>query len=72
MSRFRTPPRYDISSAIEVYVGDRKLHVFLDAEMVVQEVAGRNGKRVLRRVTSRDVETSALLRASDKAHASEV
>ena len=71
MSRFRTPPRYDIASATEVYVGDRKVYVFLGPEVVVQEIAGRNGKRVLRRVTSRSIETSALLRASDKAHAVE-
>jgi hypothetical protein len=42
--------------------------VFLDAEIVVQEVAGAGGRNIRRRVTSRRIETAALLQASDKAH----
>lgn len=69
MSKHRTPPRYATADAIEVYVGDRKYFVFLDAEIVVTEVSGHGGKAVLRRVTSRAIETAAILKASDKANA---
>ena len=68
MSKFRQESRYDLTEAIEVYVGDSKYFVFLDAEIVVQEVAGAGGRNIRRRVTSRRIETAALLQASDKAH----
>lgn len=64
MSKYRTPPRYDVSKAIEVFVGDTKYFVFLEDEIVVGEVWAKNGKRFLRRVTSWDIETTAILRAS--------
>ena len=64
MSKFRQEPRYNISEAIEVSVNFRKLFVFLDVEVVVQEVKGRNGRTTYRRITNRQVETSAILRAS--------
>lgn len=66
MARFRTPPRYDIAKSVQVYVGENKYFVFLESEIVVQEVAGRGGRTVTRRVTSRRIETSAILRACDK------
>lgn len=69
MSRFRDPPRYDLKDAIEVYVGENKYFVFLGPEVVVQEVMGKGGKMVTRRVSSRRIETSAILRASDKFYA---
>lgn len=66
-SAMKTKPekRYNISEAIGVYVKDRKYYVFLNDEIVVTEVIGKQGKAFLRRVTSRDIGTSAILRASD-------
>ena len=68
--KFRQPPKYDLDGSIEIRMNDRRYYAWLDSELVVGEVFGRNGKATLRRVTSREVETSVLLRASDKAHAS--
>lgn len=67
--KFRQPPKYDLDGSVEVRMNDRRYYAWLDSELVVCEVFGRNGKAVLRRVTSRSVETSALLRASDKVNA---
>ena len=67
--KFRQPPRYDLTGSVEIRMNDRRYYAWLDSELVVGEVFARNGKAVLRKVTSRDVETSVLLRASDKAHA---
>lgn len=64
----KTPHRYHLPDAVEVFVGDQRYFVFLASEIVVIEVRGRTGRSVLRRVTSRRIETAALLRASDKAH----
>jgi hypothetical protein len=69
MSKHRTPPRVDVQNATKVSVGERFYYVFLKSETVFTEVIGRNGKAFMRRVTSRDIETSAILRASDAAHA---
>lgn len=61
--------RTDIPAAIEVSVGERNYLVDLSVEGVWQEVRSRSGRLHLRRVASRRIETSALIRASDKAHA---
>lgn len=61
--------RYPIHEAIRVYVGETPYYVFLDQEVVVQEVIMRGGRVQRRRVTSRAIETAALLRASDSKHA---
>lgn len=66
--KFRTPPRYDLSGSVEIRMNDRRYCAWLDSELVVGEVFARNGKAILRRVTSRDIETPVLLRASDKFH----
>lgn len=65
----RQEPRYNTADAISVYVGDTQYFVFLADEIVVQDVVGKNGKVQRRRVSSRRIETSAILKASDKAHA---
>lgn len=64
-----TKQRYPIKDAIPVMVGENHYFVFLEEEVVVQEIVMRNGRVQRRRVTSRAIETSALLRASDKANA---
>lgn len=68
MSKYREAPRYNLADSIEVSVNEQKYFVFLDDEIVVREVKGRNGKTVIRRVTSWDIETTAILRASDAAN----
>jgi hypothetical protein len=57
--------RYDLRNAIEVYVGDNKYFAFLKDEIVVQQVRHRYGSTIERRVTSKYIETRALLKASD-------
>ena len=69
MSKYRQPSRYDLKKSIEVRVKGRAYFVFLDTEIVVQEVWSKGGMRVVRRITSRNIETTALLSASDAAHA---
>jgi hypothetical protein len=61
--------RYDLKGCVEIHMNDRRYYVRLETELVIGEVFARNGRVVLRKVTSREIETSALLRASDKAHA---
>ena len=66
MPRFREPPKYDIINSTQVWIEDRKLYAFLDSQLVVQEVCGRAGKTVCRRVTSKHIEAQALSRAAEK------
>lgn len=64
-AKHRNENRYPLHEAIEVSVGFGKYFVFLESEIVVQEVIGKGGKVQRRRVTSRRIETAAILRASD-------
>lgn len=67
--KFKQPSMYDLKDAVEVWVGESRYFVYLESEIVVQEVSGRGGRRQVRRVTSRRIETEAILKASDKVNA---
>lgn len=67
-TKFREPPKYDLQGSIEVFMNDRRYYAWLDTELVVGQVFGRNGKAFLRRVSSWSIETAVLLTASDIAH----
>ena len=51
-TKFREPPKYDLQGSIEVFMNDRRYYAWLDTELVVGQVFGRNGKAFLRRVSS--------------------
>lgn len=71
MTRFRELPKYDIANSTEVWINNRKLYVFSDSRLVIQEVSGRAGKTVCRRVTSERLEAQALSRAAEKVAATQ-
>ena len=66
MTRFRQPPKYDIANSIEVWVNNRRLYAFIDSGLVVQQVSGKSGKTICRRVTSEQLEALALCSAEEK------
>lgn len=72
MTRFRQPPKYDIANSIEVWVNNRRLYAFIDSGLVVQQVSGKSGKTICRRVTSEQLEALALSRAALKVGASQI
>lgn len=63
MTTRRQPPRYALPDSITVLIEDRAFFVF-PSGTVVQEVSGKGGKRVLRRVTSHRIAAQALSLAS--------
>lgn len=60
------PQRYNLAGSIQISLDGRYYYAWLDSEIVVGEVFRRDGTSFLRRVKSWDIETTVLLRASDK------
>ena len=65
MTKFKQKSRYNLAESVMVYVGENRYFVFLDSEIGVQEISGAGGKNIRRRVTSKRIETEAILKASD-------
>lgn len=63
----KTETRYQIHEAIKVKVGGSFYFVFLDVEIVVQEVAAKGGRTQRRRVTSEKISNAAILLAKSLA-----
>ena len=61
--------KYPLEGAIAIHVGDNRYYAWIDKEVVVREVHQRNGRVHYRRVKSWNIETAALLKASDALHA---
>ena len=59
----RTVTKPDLTGTVEVFIGDRRYFVNLERELVWIEVRARGGRVVHRLVTSRRIETEAILKA---------
>lgn len=66
----RKPQGYSVQGLIPVWVGYGRYWVSLSPEYVLGEVNQSNGRTTYRKVTSRRIETAALIRASDKVNQS--